>query len=147
MGALWGFVGMIIGVPLFATVLELTSDFLNRRLEKRGFSLAEEEEETPKKHPHRRRRKAEVPTLEGGMGSLSEEECTHLEALAAADEYRLLTDFSEESLERYVEARRAAARDAEQSDITDITDVPAVPADAEASESPTESAECAAVSD
>ncbi|MBE6553515.1 MAG: AI-2E family transporter [Ruminococcaceae bacterium] len=38
MGALWGLVGMVIGVPLFATILELTSNWLNKRLEKRGLT-------------------------------------------------------------------------------------------------------------
>ena len=42
MGALWGLVGMVIGVPLFATILELTSDWLDKRLEKKGLLQKEE---------------------------------------------------------------------------------------------------------
>jgi hypothetical protein len=38
MGALWGLIGMVLGVPLFATVLELTSDFLDTRLKAKGQS-------------------------------------------------------------------------------------------------------------
>lgn len=37
MGALWGFAGMILGVPLFATVLELASEFFVTRLQKKGL--------------------------------------------------------------------------------------------------------------
>ena len=37
MGALWGLVGMVIGVPLFATVLDLASNYLNTRLKKKNL--------------------------------------------------------------------------------------------------------------
>ncbi|MBQ7336476.1 MAG: AI-2E family transporter [Clostridia bacterium] len=33
MGAMWGFVGMIVGVPLFATVLELIDSLVHRKLQ------------------------------------------------------------------------------------------------------------------
>lgn len=35
MGTLWGFIGMILGVPLFATILELTDSFTHQRLQKK----------------------------------------------------------------------------------------------------------------
>lgn len=38
MGSLWGLVGMIIGVPLFATVLELLRIWIDRRLRQKGLS-------------------------------------------------------------------------------------------------------------
>lgn len=38
MGSLWGLFGMVIGVPLFATVIELWNIFLNSRLAKKGLS-------------------------------------------------------------------------------------------------------------
>ncbi|MBQ5893427.1 MAG: AI-2E family transporter, partial [Clostridia bacterium] len=37
MGAIWGLAGMVIGVPLFATVGELFSAYLDKRLEKKGL--------------------------------------------------------------------------------------------------------------
>lgn len=37
MGTLWGLVGMVLGVPLFATVLELTSEWLDKRLREKGL--------------------------------------------------------------------------------------------------------------
>lgn len=36
-GSLWGLVGMIVGVPLFATILEMTDSFVVTRLQKKGM--------------------------------------------------------------------------------------------------------------
>lgn len=36
-GSLWGLVGMIVGVPLFATILEMTDSFVVARLQKKGM--------------------------------------------------------------------------------------------------------------
>lgn len=49
MGGLWGLVGMLMGVPLFATVLELTGEYLDFRLKKKGVDACESYyyEETP----------------------------------------------------------------------------------------------------
>jgi len=47
MGALWGFVGMIIGVPLFATVLELAGNYLDKRLHQKGLSTTTKDYYTP----------------------------------------------------------------------------------------------------
>lgn len=37
MGSLWGLVGMLLGVPLFATILELTDELATNRLQKKGL--------------------------------------------------------------------------------------------------------------
>lgn len=42
MGALWGFPGMILGVPLFAMVVYLTSEHMSNRLRVKGFSSTTE---------------------------------------------------------------------------------------------------------
>ncbi len=42
MGSLGGFMGMLLGVPFFATVLMLTEERLTRRLRSRGLSSATE---------------------------------------------------------------------------------------------------------
>lgn len=42
MGSIGGFVGMLLGVPLFATVLTLTEELLVKRLRNRGLSSATE---------------------------------------------------------------------------------------------------------
>ena len=36
-GSLWGLVGLIVGVPLFATILEMTDSFVVTRLQKKGM--------------------------------------------------------------------------------------------------------------
>lgn len=37
LGALWGLVGMVLGVPLFATLLEMADEFFTERLQKKGL--------------------------------------------------------------------------------------------------------------
>ena len=37
MGTLWGFMGMILGVPIFATILVLTDEIITSRLQKKGL--------------------------------------------------------------------------------------------------------------
>jgi len=85
MGSLFGFVGMIIGVPLFATVLELTGRYLDKKLKEKGLStetndyyipdggeptLSELSEGTDKKTTHA----VEEVQIHGGCGDLSDEE-------------------------------------------------------------------------
>ncbi len=40
LGTLWGLAGMVLGVPLFATVLELTGQYLDKRLTAKGLPLS-----------------------------------------------------------------------------------------------------------
>ncbi len=42
MGSLWGFTGMLLGVPIFATVIEMTVRDISDRLRAKGFSSATE---------------------------------------------------------------------------------------------------------
>ncbi|MEG1875314.1 MAG: AI-2E family transporter, partial [Angelakisella sp.] len=42
-GGLYGFVGMIIGVPLLAVIFGLCTEFLNTRLQKKGLPVETEE--------------------------------------------------------------------------------------------------------
>ena len=85
MGTLWGLVGMIIGVPLFATVLELTGEVLEARLKEKGRSTETDdyytpelagEPEPPQPMPvaPRKRRKSSDSPLTGGTGDLAPEE-------------------------------------------------------------------------
>ena len=37
MGALWGFVGMFLGVPLFAAILEITEEYITTSLQRKGL--------------------------------------------------------------------------------------------------------------
>ena len=118
MGALWGLVGMVIGVPLFATVLELTNDWLNKRLEKRGLAISDEDPDngdTPpsndadekilgriqKKYTIRNR----APVI-GGKGSLTALEHLQIDSFRLLHKYQVDTkkpealpsDFVEEEI-------------------------------------------------
>ena len=87
MGAVWGLAGMVLGVPLFATIIELVNEFLNKRLEKKGLSTEIEDSisEDNKKHKLRR----EKISLSNGFGPLTKEEKTRLLSYSLACKYDL----------------------------------------------------------
>lgn len=97
MGALWGLVGMIVGVPLFATVLELTNEFLDRRLQKKGLSTATDDYYTPELAGEHLATEPSVPATEapnasdGGTGDFSAAEHNALRAYRHAKENGLTT--------------------------------------------------------
>ncbi len=104
MGSLWGLVGMLVGVPLFATVLELLKIWISRRLSEKG--LPDEVESyydrdslgtTPEsaKGIHRTNRLAKFfarsdSDRDGGTGMLSEREKLSLDTLSLAVEHGIL---------------------------------------------------------
>lgn len=47
MGSLWGFVGMLVGVPLFATILEISESIFKSKLQKKGLPSALESYYSP----------------------------------------------------------------------------------------------------
>ena len=87
MGAIWGLAGMVLGVPLFATVIELTNEFLNKRLQDKGLSTEIDDNGTEEKKKPKFRRK--VVNLADGYGPLTKEERTHLLAFSLARKYDL----------------------------------------------------------
>lgn len=104
MGALWGFVGMIVGVPLFATVLELTKRFLDDRLKKKGLSTVTDDYYTP----------------DGGEPSLTEiSDGEDAQATSAITPFLLLdgrgnlTEKERKALERY-QAAKTPSEDSSQ---------------------------------
>ena len=113
MGAIWGFAGMVLGVPLFATVLELTSDALDKRLQKKGlpteteiYQSAELITASATKLQGRRRRRTRAvkdPALCNGEGNLSAHEQESLALYARAKECGLLSDRSDAALARFAE--------------------------------------------
>ncbi len=86
MGAIWGLAGMVLGVPFFATIIELTNEFLNKRLEAKGMPT-EVEEEIPKKE--KSRKKKEAVSLSDGYGPLTEAEKRRLLAFSLVNKYDL----------------------------------------------------------
>ena len=87
MGAIWGLAGMVLGVPLFATIIELTNEFLNKKLQDKGIPTdIDNGEDTEKKQPKRRRTPI---NLSNGYGPLTKQERTHLLAFSLATKYDL----------------------------------------------------------
>jgi len=96
MGAIWGLAGMVLGVPLFATVLEIGGNYLNKRLQNKGIApntenapaedavASKKEQRYVKKHP----------TLSDGLGSLTADEENTILACRLAKKH-LLTDEGE----------------------------------------------------
>ena len=114
MGSLWGLAGMILGVPLFATVLELANSVMERKLSAKGWKQKREADaagEAEKKglfsRFKNRVRRLQKNTYEGGEGDLTKLEKLHLETYALARKYHIFTESSEEALERFAEDRAA----------------------------------------
>ena len=87
MGAIWGLAGMVLGVPFFATIIELTNEFLNKRLEKKG--LPTESEEVEEQKPKKETRK--LLSFSDGYGPLTKQEKTRLLSLSLVRKYDLYT--------------------------------------------------------
>lgn len=96
MGAIWGLAGMVLGVPLFATVIELTNEFLNKRLHDKGLPTEIDNNEVEEKNSPRFRR--ETVNLADGLGPLTELEKTRLLAFACVRKYDLYAPQSNATL-------------------------------------------------
>ena len=124
MGSLFGLPGMLIGVPLFATILELLDIFLEKRLKARGLSgdsehfysgeiyLPDLPELPEAENPEEIREepldeKYSRPANETGTGDLSLWERIQLRTFRLARKHHLYSDFSEETLARFAEEENA----------------------------------------
>ena len=119
MGDLMGLVGMVIGVPLFATVIELGKILLDRKLDKKGLSgdldtyypeetraMLSEEPEEDEPHP-------EEPTVyatASPVGNLTDPELTQLRIYALARKHHIFTDLSDEALAEFAEESAALCK-------------------------------------
>ncbi len=123
MGAIWGLAGMVLGVPFFATVIELTNEFLNKRLEKKGLPTEiEQREDANGKKPKARRR---AVSLSDGCGPLTKQERTHLLSLSLAYKYDLWSPQGNAAIAACVSEYLNATRDDEaQESIAEATAEP-----------------------
>lgn len=115
MGGLWGLVGMVVGVPLFATVLELTSDYLDNRLKKKGLYYDEQTvpigssvssgEQEPSLIQQIRMRELDDNgnDPDGGTGDLSTIERFRLNTYALLHKYHISTKHDEPIPEDFIE--------------------------------------------
>ncbi len=116
MGSLWGLVGMIVGVPLFATVLELLKIRIGKRLAAKGLPDETESYYAPDAYagtpesargirPRRKRRNEETTAADAGVttgaGQLSRTERLNLGTLSLAMRHGLFRDPSDEALEAF----------------------------------------------
>lgn len=116
MGSLWGLVGMIVGVPLFATVLELLKISIGKRLAVKGLPDKTESYYAPDAYvgtpesargirPRRKRSNAEKTAESAGVttgaGRLSRTERLNLGTLSLAMRHGLFRDPSDEALEAF----------------------------------------------
>lgn len=115
MGDLLGLVGMVVAVPLFATVIELGKSWMDKRLTAKGLSgdlddyYAEdalpdltETEEKPSEYTSPEISYAAAPISEGGE-SLTNLEQLQLRSYALIKKYRALPDLSDETLIGFAE--------------------------------------------
>ena len=127
MGSLWGFAGMILGVPLFATVLELTGAWLDRRLQKKGLPTETEiyqsaetvtaaavTDAPPQKRRKYSKSKVRSGIRNGGEGDLSTFDRFCLKTHALAKKHGLFTRRSEESMEHFADEQRRLTEMAEE---------------------------------
>ncbi len=112
MGAIWGFAGMILGVPLFATVIELISDYLDGRLRKKGLPVQTEYYATDtmgKDHEKKKKtlfgrlfsKKQASGAAEGRSSALSDTEKLQLETYAIARRHQIFSEGSEEAVKYF----------------------------------------------
>ena len=123
MGAIWGLIGMVIGVPLFATVLALTGSWLDKKLQQKGLPTDTEiyqsiemvttiESMDPPKRTRKSRR--EQPGINSGEGDLTAFERFSLETYALAIKHRLFSRKSDESLLEFATEEAKVVESAEE---------------------------------
>ena len=117
MGSLWGLLGMVLGVPLFATILELVDSYLEKRLRKKGIHSANGE---PQQESggliSRFKRKAlrlQEDAADGGMGDLTRLERLQLSTYELAVKHHIFSETTDDALARFATERAALLEAAE----------------------------------
>ncbi len=112
LGAIWGLVGMVVAVPLFATVMELSGSFLEKRLRKKGLPVETEsyygqkaETKTAASRVGKKKleKNTERPFAAGGKGTLTDDERTCLRAYLLSVKHGVLRARNEESFAAFAE--------------------------------------------
>ena len=121
LGAIWGLVGMVIAVPLFATILELSGKFLEKRLVEKGlpveteyyYGKKSEAHADPQPTNHKRKSKKNTPrppVRHGGSGVLTTEERQLLRAYTLAVKHGVIEDYTHsDALSAFAEEYRPTA--------------------------------------
>ncbi len=155
MGSLWGLFGMVLGVPLVATILELTDYYLNSLLRKKGLPCEADEkpkEQKKSRQPgsggrlsrlfrHLRRKVLRIPEplSDTGTGDLTQFEQFQLQTYALARKYRIFSEPSEEVIARFSSEESALQAAVEIKKRRTVTEPAAPAAEREAEKTTAES--------
>ena len=129
-GSLWGIVGMIVGVPLFATILEMTDSFVVSRLQKKGMPSGVENyyasdslvDPTKNAHPttdktarYILKRAVQIRKKKENSEALRRSERLLLALFHFLNKYHLITEMSDEAQAAFASemANKAAEAEAE----------------------------------
>lgn len=147
MGGIWGFAGLLIGVPLFATALELLDYWLEGRLKERGLPNEIEKYYAPDMVVHSetasdRRSKKQAQARQArlaasedtGSGDLNLRERIRLRTYQLARKYHLFSDVSEEELEKFMEEENTMVREHTAPQSSDLSEE--IPKETEPSSAP-----------
>ncbi len=113
LGAVWGFVGMIVAVPLFATILALSGNLINKKLRDKGLPVDTHHYYGTKEvtkataagvdapRAKRKTKKARPSLHVGGHGDLTADETARLRAYALAYKHGVMTECTEDTFEAF----------------------------------------------
>lgn len=114
MGAIWGFAGMILGVPIFATVMEIAGTYLDARLVKKGLPVQtayyatdtmgnndDEQDEKPTLLKRIFQKRRTEYAAEGRSSTLSEAEQIQLKTYALARRHHIFSETSPEAVAQF----------------------------------------------
>ena len=121
MGGLFGFAGMLIGVPLFATVLEVLDYWLDSRLKARNLPNNTESYYSPasvaqrsetaferRRRKAREKREAKMQGEETGSGDLNLGERVRLKTYQTVRKYHFFSEITDEELQGFLEEESRA---------------------------------------
>ena len=121
MGGLFGFAGMLIGVPLFATALEVLDYWLDARLKARNLPYNTESYYSPvsvaqrsetaferRRRKAREKREARMQNEETGSGDLNLGERVRLKTYQTARKYHFFSEITDEDLQSFLEEESRA---------------------------------------
>ena len=104
LGTIWGLVGMVIAVPLFATVLELSGKFLEKRLIEKGLPVetdhyygktANAQTESMPKQKKKAKKETRQSAVQAGCGTVSAEEKRLLHVYSLAVKHNVLQNHTQ----------------------------------------------------
>ncbi len=127
MGAIWGLAGMVLGVPLFATILEIGGNYLNKRLNEKGLTINTDTDDAAREQAQKARRRekryaCKHPTCSGGKGSLNTEETRLLLSYHLAKKHNVKNSGDQASFSAFAaEYRKAVLQTATESLTTETT--------------------------